>query len=192
MSTAGMPTQTVGHRRHRLDAADAEDRLGAGLAQGIERMRENAVGVARRRAADDAFDPGDARDRDRHDGGADQRVLAAGNVAADAADRDQLLAEDDAGRELDLERLQTVALAPGEALDLRLAVGEVLLERLGQAAGDRADPLLGHPEVALPAIELPGERPDCLVAAIPDLGEHRAHAFLDGAMAVRLRPPRPV
>ena len=131
-------------------------------------------------------DPGDARDRDRHDGGADQRILAAGNVAADAADRDQLLAEEDAGRELDLERLQTVALAPGEALDLRLAVREVLLERLGQAAGDRADLLLGHPEVALPAIELPGECPDCLVTAIPDLGEHGAHALLDGAMAVRL------
>jgi len=54
-------------------------------------------------------------------GGGDHRVAAAGDIAADAVDRDVLVAEADAWEGFDLDVAEGVFLRLGEAADLGLA-----------------------------------------------------------------------
>ena len=89
-----------------------------------------------RRASRDALHPRDLRGHHAHVGGGDHRVLAAGDVGADAVHRDVLVAEDDAGHRLVLDVAKRRLLDLGEVPDLRLRELDV-----GPLAG-------AHPPVA--------------------------------------------
>ena len=85
-----------GHRADRLHPAEAVD-----LVRPAEVLGDHDGGVrlalVGRRASRDALHPRDLRGHHAHVGGGDHRVLAAGDVGADAVHRDVLVAEDDAG-----------------------------------------------------------------------------------------------
>ena len=145
------------------------------MMQRIQRLRIDAVRAARRRRTDDAPDAGHLGRTDAHDGGRDQRILAARDVAADATDRDQLLPEHDARLRLGFESLHAVLLPLGELGHLLMAEREVLLEGLRQQLGLRLDLGRGNAELALPLVEVAREFSDRRVAILADLGEHAPH-----------------
>ena len=65
--------------------------------------RRRRLALERRRAGDDALDAGDLGGDHRHVGRGEQRIFAAGHVAADRVDRNVLVAEHDARQRLDLD-----------------------------------------------------------------------------------------
>src|SRR5690606_33056784 len=117
-------------------------------------LRIDAVGAAWRGCADDAADTGDLRGADAHDGGRDQRVLAAGDIAADGADRDELLAEDNTGLNFRLEGAEAVLLAPGELCHVAVADREIFLESLRKGGEFLPHLVLADAEVARPLVEV--------------------------------------
>ena len=70
------------HGADRLDAAQHVDLVGAGEMLGGD-DRRGRLALVGRRAGGDASDARDLRGHDRHVGRGEQRVLAAGHVAAD-------------------------------------------------------------------------------------------------------------
>jgi len=72
-------------------------------------------------------------------GRGDHRVAAAGHVAADAVDRDVLVAETDAGKGFDLDIAQGVLLRLGEAADLGLGELDVGDDLVGQTVDQGLD-----------------------------------------------------
>ncbi len=175
----------VGHGAERLHAADGVDFVGARLGQRIERGGEDALRVARRGRADDVGDAGDLGGGDAHDGGGNERILAAGDVAADGFDRDDLLAERDAVADLGLELVQGVALALGEVGDLLLAEGEIVLEDGTHGLARGGDLGIAHAELGpLPAVEILGVAAHRGVAVLLDVVEHGAHAIGQGAVGL--------
>ena len=149
------------------------------MMESIEGLRIDAVGAPGRCAARDVADARHAGRRNAHDGGRNQRIFAAGDVAADILDGDQALAEHGAGVELHLERLNAVLLAFGEVDNVLMAGGEVLLEHLGQGFGLGLDLCLGNAELALPPVEVAGIAADGVVAVLRDIAEHAADGLLD-------------
>ena len=106
-------------------------------------------------------------------GRAEQRVLPAGHVAADGADGDVAVAEDDAGADLDLEGHEGAELLLGEAADVGLAVLGVAL----QVVGHRGDGVveLGGGELEagrVPAVELAAVAAHRVQAVRLDVEEH--------------------
>ena len=177
------PHAAVRHRGHRLHAADAVDLVGARVVQRVERLRIDAIRSARWRGGDDALDARGLGRADTHDGGRDERILAAGDVAAGSRDRDQLLAEHDAGLQLDFERLQAVLLPLRELGHLLVAVGDVLLEGRRQRARDLVDARLRHPKLAGPLVEIARVFPHGFVAVLGDVGDHAADGGFDFGVA---------
>ena len=85
--------RAVGHRRHRVGAAEPEDAIDAGLDGRGEHHR-----IHRRTADDDLGHPGDpGRDRG-HQQRRGQGIASAGHVAADAVEREHALRDGDARR----------------------------------------------------------------------------------------------
>lgn len=115
---------------------------------------------------------------DAHDRGGNQRILAAGNVAADHLDRDDLLSQRDAVAELRLELRQQVALPLRELGHLLLAVGEILLERHAQRVSRRCDLILRYAKLgSCPAVQLRRVFANRLVPIPLDIGDHLAHSL---------------
>jgi hypothetical protein len=86
----GHGLRAVGHGGDRLRAADAEDAVGS------REVTAGAHGRVRRRrqAGDHLLAAGDLRRHDGHDRRREQGIASAGNVAADASDRDEAMARD--------------------------------------------------------------------------------------------------
>jgi len=78
-----------------------------------------------RRASHYRFHACDFRRNDAHLGRAEHRIAAAGDVAADGADGNVLVAKDDAGPDLDFKGQQCRKLGAGEAADVLLTVVSV-------------------------------------------------------------------
>ena len=121
------------HGAHRLDAAEAVDHVGAGHVLGRDDGRGGPPLVGRR-AGDDAGHAGHLGGQHRHVRRGEQRVLAAGHVAADGVHRDVAVAEHHAGQRLHLDVAQRRALVLGEVADLGLGEADVL-EVLGGELG---------------------------------------------------------
>src|SRR5581483_9652185 len=90
-------------QRERLDAADAEDVVGARGRHRVEHRRVDAAPLPGRCDRDDALDAGDLRRQHGHECGGEHRVAAAGNVRADGGDGNVPVPEGDARPDLDLE-----------------------------------------------------------------------------------------
>ena len=145
----------VGHGAERLHAADGVDLVGARFGQRIERSGKDALRITRRGGADDVRDAGHLGGGDAHDGGGNERILAAGDVAADGLDRDDLLAQRDAVADLGFELVHGVALALGEVGHLLLAEGEIILEDGAHGLARGGDLGIAHAELwPLPAVEV--------------------------------------
>ena len=169
---------TVGHRAQRLHAAKCVDFVCSRFHQGIKGCRKDAFRAARRCGADHMRNAGHLGGGNTHDGSRDQRVLAARDVAADCLDRNDLLAEHDAGADLGFELLQRVALPFCELGDLLLAEGKVVFEDGAHRLAGGIDLRLGHAKLrAVPAVEVLGIAPHGCVAVLLDVIEHRTHAL---------------
>ncbi len=154
--------------------------------QCVERVRIDAVGVARRCARGDVIDASDLRGPHAHDRRGHQRKLAAGHVAAHARDRNHLLPEHDARLDLGLEALERIELAPREFRNLLQPVLEVGLERFGQFTLDLADLIHRHLEFArFPLVELARVFADRGVAVFLHVGQHAPHGFLQPGAILR-------
>ena len=122
--------------------------------------------------------PGHLRGEDGHVGGGEQRILAAGHVAADAVHRDVPVAQDHPGQGLDFDVLQRVLLDLREIADLRLRELDVvdLARRHGLDAGldlRRAQLEGGR----VPVVELARVLAHRLVAALLDVGQDGLHGL---------------
>ena len=123
------------HRRDCLHAAEQID-----LIRPAERHRRHRGSrrhaVQRRRAGDDAGNAGHFRGQHAHVRRGDHRVAPARHVAADAADRNVLVAQPHARQGFDFDVVQRGALGFGETADLGLSELDVL-DHLGRKAGDQ-------------------------------------------------------
>ena len=103
MSTGSKTAHPEGHHRHRRDAAQDEDAIGAGLMHGVDGGPVVALALDRRRERVDVVHAGNARRDDAHLGRAEHRVAPARDVAPHRLHRDMPVAEDHAGLRLDLQ-----------------------------------------------------------------------------------------
>ena len=110
------PGQAERHRRQRLDAAEREDPVGPGDRRAVDERREDALAAVRRRARHDGLHAGHLRHEHGHERRREQRHAAGRQVGADARDRHEPVAGDDAGRDLVLEVVERGALRAGERL----------------------------------------------------------------------------
>ena len=168
------------HPGHRLHPADAEDLVGTGPHHRPQLGRMHPGRVPRRGRREHPADLRHLGHRDRHHGRGDQRVVPAGRVGTDAADRDPALPEQHPGQRLRLEVHQGVPLQPGEPghlVDQELRAGG----HRGLHLLDRpVDRLRWHPEGRRrPAVEPFRVPPDGARALPLDVGEHRADRVLD-------------
>ena len=181
----------VGAERHGgdgLHAAQHEDLVGAAEVHGGDdgRMRPALV---RRRAGDDALDPGDPGGDDRHVRGGHHRVAPARHIAADGVHGDVLVAEDDARQRLHLEIAQGLALLLREVAHLGLRELDVVEVALGDLADGPLDLAVAELEGGRrPLVELLRQRAHGGIAAGLDLGQdlldrlpHLGVGRLDGA-----------
>ena len=175
---------SVGHCGDRLCAADTEDAI---------RARQVAAGDHRgvrigRQAGDDFFAACDLRRHDRHHGRREDRVAAAGNVGADALDRNDSVTEMHAGQVLDFQRQHRRQLRLCKRLDARnreLGVCACLrIEcRDGCLTFGRGDLEC----LSLVLVELAGVLADRVVAARAHRGDHALHDGFDRAQLLVLR-----
>jgi hypothetical protein len=160
-----------GHGADRLDAAEHVDLVRAGHVLGDD-DRRSGLAAERWGGGDDALAPGDLGSQHRHVSGGEQRVFAAGDVAADIGNGDVLMAEGDAGQRLHLQRQHRILLLLREVPYLRLSegdVGQVLVGELGVAGIDFG---LAQAEVGpIPTVELARKLSHGFVAALLDIGE---------------------
>ena len=161
------------HRRHRLNAAQQVDLIGAAQRHGGDGGgRRHAV--QRRRAGGDALHPGHLRGQHAHVRRGDHRIAAAGHITADARDRDVAVAEPNARQRLHLDVAQRGALHLGEAADLCLSEFDVLDHLRGQAVDQRLDFRRRQAEVLrLPFVELRRQFAHRRIAARDDVIEDR-------------------
>jgi hypothetical protein len=167
----------VRHRADRLDPAQKKDFVGA-----AERHRGDGLGVrsaiGRRRAGDDPLHARDLGGDDAHVGRRDHRIAAARHVAADARDRDALVAEGHARQGGDLDVLERVLLRLRKAADLRLGERDVVDRLLGDAGDKGIDLGLAQAKAGrVPPIESFGVRAHRLVAARLNIGKDAAHGL---------------
>ena len=160
-----------GHGADRLDPAQDVDLVRPG-----ERHRGHGLrvrrAVGRRGAGGDPLHARDLGGDHAHVGRGDHRVAPARDVAADAADRDVAVAEDDARDRLHLHVRHRVALDPGEIADLGLGELDVLADVGGHGSDQRVDLRRRQAEaLRRPAVELLGQRADRRVAPGLDVGE---------------------
>ena len=151
-----------------LRAADAVELGDAGEVGGGEGL-ERGFG----RADDDACDAGDLCGGGGHEQGGGQRIAAAGDVAADGAERTNDLAGLDAGALLGTPALGQLTL--GEGADVGLGDEHGGLEVVGDGVPSEAHLLLGDAEagdgVAIEPVEPGREVEQGLVATGADRGE---------------------
>ncbi len=176
------------HRRHRLDAAQHMDLVGAAQMHRRDRLGMRAA-LVRRGAGGDVADAGDLRGDDRHMRRGDHRVAPARHIAADPADRDMAMAEHHAGQGLDLDILQRGALDLGEVADLRLGefdVGDGLRRDLRD---ESADLVVGQPKARRrPFVEFLGQFAHRRVAARADIGDDALDGAADLGVGLVLGP----
>jgi hypothetical protein len=136
--------------------------------------------LIRRRAGSDVPDAGDTRSDDRHVRRSDHRISPARDIAADAADRDVLVAEHDAGQCLDFDIAHRGALKLGKMADLRLCEFDVL-DRFGRHFGNQRLNLTGTQPKARrrPFVETLAEFAHCCIAAFRDVGDDRLDRAAD-------------
>ena len=124
------------HRGDRLNAAQQIDLIGT-----TQRHRGDGGSgrhaVERRRAGGDALHTGHLRGQHAHVRRRDHRITAPRHIAADAGDRDVLVAEPNAGQRLHLHIAQRGTLHLGKAADLRLGELDVLDHLCRQAVDQR-------------------------------------------------------
>ncbi len=167
------------HRTDCLDTAQAVDRVRTGQMHGGDDGRRG-LALEGRRAGDHPLDPGHLRGQDGHVRRGEQRIFAAGHVAADAVHRNVPVAQDHAGQCFDLDVLQRVLLDLGEIADLRLREPDVVdfARRHGFDAGLdlRRAQLEGR---RVPVVELARILAHRLVAALLDVGQDGLHGLAD-------------
>ncbi len=164
--------QAEGHRRDRLDAAQAHDDVGARHRQRIEHMRVDALAAERRRAGDDGLDAGGLGRGDGHIGRGDMGIAAGRHIAAGRVHRHELLPEMQAGRDLQREVLAGGALRLGEAAHLPCGEADVILDALRDVADALRDGGLVEDDRPVPFVELEGVVLHRLLAPGLDRGEH--------------------
>jgi hypothetical protein len=118
----------------------------------------------------------------------DHRVAAARHIAADTANRDVPVAEDDPGQSLDLDILQRGALDLGEITDLRLSKFDIVNGLRRNFGNERLD-LSGAQTKARrrPFVEAFRQRAHCSIAALCDIGEDGLHYAADLGVRFFLR-----
>jgi hypothetical protein len=157
-----------------------------------DRRRRRAV--ERRRAGDDAGHAGDLGGHHRHVRGGDQGIFAAGNVAADRVHGYVLVAENDAGKRLDLDIPERVPLDLREIAHLRLGEFDILEITIGQLRETGFDLVFFQAiAFAIPLVELDGEFAHGRVSAFRNVGERLFHHGADSRVLFRDQfdiPPR--
>ena len=177
-----------GHRADRLDPAQAVNFVGAGQ---VQRCHDRRIGGAleRRGGRDHALHSGHPRRDHAHVRGGHQRILAAGHVAADAADRDVAVPEHHAGTRFDFHVVQRFKLNPCEVANLFLGeadVGDVLRV---QAVLAVVDLLTAQAErIRRPAVELLRIPANRLVAVLRNVAQYALDRRLDARIALILLP----
>ena len=154
------------HRADRLDPAQGVDRVGT-----RHRLRRDdrpgRLATEGRRAADHPGHAGDLGGDDRHVGAGEQRIFAAGNIAAGRIDRDILVAEHHPRHCFDLDILHAVALDAGEIPDLGLREFDIAAFLRAQAVDAGVDFGIGQQEiVAVPLVERVRHRAHRGIAAL--------------------------
>ena len=113
------------HCTDRLYTAQTIDCVRTGQVHGGDDGRRR-LALEGWRAGDHVLDPGHLRGQDRHVGRGEQRILAAGHVAAHAVHRNVPVAQDHPGQSFDFDVLQRVLLDLREIADLRLREPDVV------------------------------------------------------------------
>jgi hypothetical protein len=173
------------HGADRLDAAQRVDLVRAGHRLRSD-DRRRGLAFERRSAGDHARHAGDLGGDHAHVRRGEQRIFAAGHVAAGAVHRHVLVAEDHAGQRLDLDLLHAVLLDLREVAHLRLRELDVLQVLAGELV-DAVLHLLRREAVilAVPAVELDRQLAHRRIAAALDVGKRRFDRVAHLAVEVR-------
>ena len=159
------------HRRHRLDAADDIDLVGA-----TQRHRRDGLGMGRPagrwRAGNDVPDAGHPGRDDAHMRRGHHGIAPARHVAPDAVDRNVPVPQCHARQGLHLHVPDRLALNLREVADLRLSEADVCDGLVGDRFHQPVDLGLGQPEaLGRPAVEPLGQLAHRRVAARLHVGQ---------------------
>jgi hypothetical protein len=163
----------LGAQRHRADRLDAAQRIDVVSAcQHLRRDdRRRGLTAERRGAGDHPRHAGHLGGDHAHMGGGQQRIFAAGHIAAGRVQRDVAMPQHDAGQCLHLDVRHARALDPGEVAHLRLRefdILEILRRKLVEAV--LLLPRCQGVAFAVPAVEFHAQLAHRGVAARLDVG----------------------
>ena len=175
-----------GHRADRLDPAQAVDFVGAGQVQRRHDCRIRRA-LERRGSGDHALHSGHPGRNHAHVRGGHQRILAAGHVAADAADRDVAVPEHHAGTGFDFHVVQRFKLDSCEVANLFLGEADVGDVPRVQSLAAIVDLFAAQPKrFRRPAVELLRVPANGLVAVLRDVAQYALDRRLDARIALIL------